>query len=40
MVNSKSSDYFSVPLIFFSVLVQSFVKILDGIIMGEVYYFC
>jgi hypothetical protein len=40
MVKSKWSDYFSVPLIFFSVLVKSFIKILDEIIMGEVYYFC
>jgi glycopeptide antibiotics resistance protein len=29
MVKSKWSDYFSVPLIFFSVLVKSFIKILD-----------
>jgi hypothetical protein len=39
MVKSKWSDYFSVPLVFFSVLVKKFIKILDEIIMGEVYYF-
>jgi hypothetical protein len=33
----KWSDYFGVPLIFFSVLVKSFIKILAGIIMGEVW---
>jgi hypothetical protein len=39
MVKFKWSDYFIVPLILFSVLVKSFIKIPDEIIMGEVYYF-
>jgi hypothetical protein len=40
MVKFKWSDYFSFQLIFFSVLVKICIKILDVIIMGEVYYFC
>jgi hypothetical protein len=40
MVKFKLSIYFGVPLIFFSVLVKGFIKILAEIIMGEVYYLC
>jgi hypothetical protein len=40
MVKFKWSAYFGVPLIFLSVLVNSFIKILAEIIMGEVYYLC
>jgi hypothetical protein len=39
MVKFKWSDYFGVPLIFFSVLVNSFIKILAEIIMDEIYLF-
>jgi hypothetical protein len=40
MVKFKWSNYFGVSLIFFSVLVKGFIKILAEIIMCEVYYLC
>jgi hypothetical protein len=38
MAKFKWPDYFSIPLIFFSCLIEKFIMILAELIMGEIYY--